>query len=580
MKATNKIKSYRCAIYTRKSHEEGLEQEFNSLDAQRESGEAYIKSQQHEQWKLLSTKYDDGGFSGGNLERPALKQLLADIERGKIDVIVVYKVDRLSRSLSDFAKLMELFDQHQVSFVSVTQQFNTTSSMGRLTLNMLLSFAQFEREVTSERIRDKFAASKQKGMWMGGTLPFGYRVEERKLIIIDKEATVIKRVYDDYLNRKTPLLIAEQLNKEGLTIKQWQTQKGKVRGGGQWSPKQVYRLLTNPLYIGKIKHKDKIYEGEHQAIINLDFWEKVQQKIQKNSSQEKQQTEKKISNSHPLKGLLRLATGESLSPSGTKGIRYYVSQRAIKQGYKNCDLKSLNANLLEDIVFAYALNRLPIILIQYILNQYQTTKHEGWLIIRKLIQSITVSTTAIWITLDKKSINEVQQQLEEDKFYSTKQSKQQLSSPFAIVYPAEYQEDENTITSKIIVQIKRHDGRRYILSKEGKQLIYLVQDKTNIKNTQRANDYQSITILQSIAEVHVWKDYLQTKEMTVKKLAKEINKSDGYIHKRLKLLALSPIILKQITTQTLSPLISIKDLIKASSFLDWNKQHKFLSISD
>ena len=463
-----KIKCHRCAIYTRKSHEEGLEQEFNSLDAQRESGEAYIKSQQHEQWKLLPTQYNDGGFSGGNLERPALKQLLADIEQGKIDIIVVYKVDRLSRSLSDFAKLMEVFDQHQVSFVSVTQQFNTTNSMGRLTLNMLLSFAQFEREVTSERIRDKLAASKKKGLWMGGTPPLGYQVVDRRLQVIDKEAKLIQGMYTDYLNHKTPLAMATALNRQGIGSKSWVSQKGNHCGGGPWTAKQVYRLLTNPIYCGKIKHKDNLYDGLHQAIIDPHLWQQVQDMAHRNSTTEKQQTEKRISQGHPLKGLLRLDTGEAFSPSGTKGIRYYVSQRAIKHGFKHCDLKSLNANLLEDIVLAYTLEALPKVIQQHILSYYQTSKSEGWQLLRKAIIGITISNHCIWIKLCKAFMVDCQAELAERAFNDSEVAMGSdklvgCRNPFDVIYPAETLEDNISITCKIAIQIKRHDGRRYIL---------------------------------------------------------------------------------------------------------------------
>ena len=271
----------RCAIYTRKSSEEGLEQDFNSLDAQREAGEAYIKSQKHEGWQLLPARYDDGGYSGGNVERPGLKRLMADINAGKIDIVVVYKVDRLSRSLSDFAKLIEVFDKHNISFVSVTQQFNTTTSMGRLTLNILLSFAQFEREVTSERIRDKFRASKEKGMWMGGYIPLGYDVENRKLVVNEKEADLIRRIFDEYSNLGSVYKLKANLNKEGHTNKCWVTPNGKAMGGSPLSKTTLYSILTNPLYIGKMAHKNKgkVYDGQHPAIIEEDTFNKVQKKI-------------------------------------------------------------------------------------------------------------------------------------------------------------------------------------------------------------------------------------------------------------------------------------------------------------
>ena len=251
----------RCAIYTRKSSEEGLEQEFNSLDAQREACEAYVRSQRHEGWTALATRYDDGGISGGTLERPALQRLLADVRAGRLDLVVVYKVDRLTRSLADFAKIVEIFDAAGVSFVSVTQQFNTTTSMGRLTLNMLLSFAQFEREVTGERIRDKVAASKRKGMWMGGTVPLGYDVRDRKLVVNEAEAATVRRIYADYLALGSVRVLEERLGAEGVVGK-----SGRPLGRGA-----LFHMLRNRVYRGEVADKGVVYPGEHAAIVDAEL---------------------------------------------------------------------------------------------------------------------------------------------------------------------------------------------------------------------------------------------------------------------------------------------------------------------
>jgi len=255
----------RCAIYTRKSSEEGLEQEFNSLDAQREACEAYIASQRSEGWKAMREQYDDGGFSGGTLNRPGLQTLLEDVKDGLVDVIVVYKIDRLSRSLMDFAKLVEVFDAHDVTFVSVTQSFNTTTSMGRLTLNILLSFAQFEREVTAERIRDKVAASRKKGIWMGGTVPLGYDVKERKLVVNPGEAATVRYIFTRFVDLGSATVLTRELRNEGICNK----------GGRLMDKGYVYRLLNNRVYIGKAVHKGTAYPGEHKAIIARDLWDKV-----------------------------------------------------------------------------------------------------------------------------------------------------------------------------------------------------------------------------------------------------------------------------------------------------------------
>src|SRR5687768_17482281 len=253
------LRALRCAIYTRVSTEHGLEQEFNSLDNQREASEAYIKSQAHEGWRCLPARYDDGGFSGGSMERPALQRLLCEIRSRRIDVIVVYKVDRLTRSLTDFAKLVELFDEHGVSFVSVTQAFNTTTSMGRLTLNVLLSFAQFEREVTGERIRDKIAASKKKGIWMGGTVPLGYRVEDRKLIVDEAEAATVRLIFRRYLALGSLPLLQSELRQAGIVSRRRTLSSGQVIGGKPFSRGHLYRILANPLYVGEIDHKGTCY---------------------------------------------------------------------------------------------------------------------------------------------------------------------------------------------------------------------------------------------------------------------------------------------------------------------------------
>ncbi|MEM6900987.1 MAG: recombinase family protein [Pseudomonadota bacterium] len=269
----------RCAIYTRKSTEEGLEQDFNSLDAQREACSAYITSQKHEGWTALSDRYDDGGFSGGSMERPALEKLLADIQAGRIDIVVVYKVDRLTRALSDFAKIVEIFDGAGVSFVSVTQAFNTTTSMGRLTLNVLLSFAQFEREVTAERIRDKVAASRKKGMWMGGAVPFGYEARDKALHVNEEESAAVRTIFSEYLRLGSVRALRARLAELGIVSKRRIDRLGQVTGGRPFSRGALYHLLRNPLYIGKARHGTKVYDGLHAAIIDQATWQAVQAKL-------------------------------------------------------------------------------------------------------------------------------------------------------------------------------------------------------------------------------------------------------------------------------------------------------------
>lgn len=347
----------RCAVYTRKSSEEGLEQAFNSLDAQRESCEAYIKSQAHEGWQLVDSAYDDGGFSGGNMDRPALARLLADLKQGLVDTVVVYKVDRLTRSLADFAKIVEVLDGMNASFVSVTQQFNTTTSMGRLTLNVLLSFAQFEREVTGERIRDKIAASKRKGMWMGGSAPLGYEIRERRLIPKDSEAATVRGIFEAYLRLGAVPSLHNELRKRGVASKVWVSTKGIKRGGTPYSRGALYYLLRNPIYIGLVPHNGETYPGQHLGIISRELWDQVQACLDANRSSTP--TARAKSTQRSLAGILYDDRGNLMSPSFTKksgGQRYpcYVSQ-ALLQNRKDAagSLPRVPAEPIESAVSAH-----------------------------------------------------------------------------------------------------------------------------------------------------------------------------------------------------------------------------------
>ena len=321
----------RCAIYTRKSSEEGLEQSFNSLDAQREACEAYVLSQRHEGWQTIATKYDDGGYSGGNMERPALKRLLEDIAARRINTVVVYKVDRLTRSLADFAKIVEAFDRQGISFVSVTQQFNTTTSMGRLTLNVLLSFAQFEREVTGERIRDKIAASKRKGMWMGGVVPLGYELQDRNLVVHPPDAEVVRQIFQLYLKLGCVSRLQEHLEQQGIRSKNRISRAGRCSGGAVYSRGALYGMLQNRIYLGEITHKGATYPGQHEAIIDRSLWDQVQAQFKANLQAERKRP--RTTGQSALTGLLYDSEGNRFTPShaNKKGrrYRYYVSQSVI-----------------------------------------------------------------------------------------------------------------------------------------------------------------------------------------------------------------------------------------------------------
>jgi len=336
------IRKLRCAVYTRKSTEEGLDKEFNSLQAQREACEAFIASQRSEGWALVRDAYDDGGFSGGTLERPGLKQLLADIEEGLVDVVVVYKIDRLSRSLMDFSKLVEVFDRSGVTFVSVTQSFNTTTSMGRLTLNILLSFAQFEREVIAERVRDKIRASRQKGMWMGGSVPLGYVVQNRKLVVHEPDAAVVRSMFERFLRVGSATVLAMELRAEGVL-----TTKGRPI-----DKSYLYKCLSNRTYLGLAIHKGTAYPGEHAPIVSQDLWDKVHAILAENCRTRSART--RAQTPALLKGLIFGPTGAAMSPTHTrKGNRlysYYVSQDVLQHGRDACPIGRVPAAEIEAAV--------------------------------------------------------------------------------------------------------------------------------------------------------------------------------------------------------------------------------------
>jgi site-specific DNA recombinase len=355
----------RCAVYTRKSTEEGLDKEFNSLDAQRESAEAFIRSQAAEGWSCLPERYDDGGFTGGNMDRPALRRLLADIEAGKVDTVVIYKVDRLSRSLLDFARMMEVFEQHQVSFVSVTQQLHTGTSMGRLVLNVLLSFAQFEREIISERTRDKIAAARRKGKWSGGMPLLGYDVDPRasKLVVNEAEAERVRAVYGLYLTQASLLAVVCELERRGWVNKRWRTRKGYERGGRPFTRTRLHHLLTNPAYVGKVRYRHEVHDGEHQAIVDPVLWQQVQALLRQNGHAAS--TAARGQSNALLQGLLHcrpcgcLMTPSHAKKNGSRRYRYYKCASVSKRGAGSCPARPLPAGAIERFVIEQVRTMLP-----------------------------------------------------------------------------------------------------------------------------------------------------------------------------------------------------------------------------
>ncbi len=351
---TTVVRKMRCAIYTRKSTEEGLDMDYNSLDAQRDACHAYISSQKSERWVALRDSYDDGGFSGGTLNRPGVQRLLEDVREGLIDVIVVYKIDRLSRSLADFSKLVELFDEHKVTFVSVTQSFNTTTSMGRLTLNILLSFAQFERELGGERVRDKIAASRAKGIWMGGMPPLGYDVVERKLLPNAVEAKLVKRIFERYIALGSITVLSNELRAEGVSTKSWTTIKEKHRAGKLIDKGYLYKLFKNPVFIGVAAYKGKHYAGEHEPILDKAVWDQAQELLGRNDGEKRARQNRPSQAPSLLKGLIFADDGWAMTPSFTvkngKHYRYYVNTASIKISKDACAIPRVPAGEIEAAV--------------------------------------------------------------------------------------------------------------------------------------------------------------------------------------------------------------------------------------
>jgi site-specific DNA recombinase len=343
----------RCAVYTRKSSEEGLELAFNSLDAQREACAAYIDSQRHEGWVALDDRYDDGGYSGGTLQRPALQRLIRDIEAGKVDTVVCYKIDRLSRSLTDFAKLVDVFERNGVTFVSVTQSFCTTTSMGRLTLNILLSFAQFERDLAGERIRDKFLASRKRGLWMGGIPCLGFDVRDRKLVVNPAEAELVRLIFRRFLDLGSALLLIRELNAQGHRTKSWTTQAGTLRESRPFDKGTLYKILRNRTYFGEAVHKGKSYPGEHEAIVDRATWDRVNEILATNAK--RRGNEARARTPAPLRGLMRCThCGSAMTPTHTRRrgrlYRYYICLGASRRGHDTCPVRSIAASEVEGLV--------------------------------------------------------------------------------------------------------------------------------------------------------------------------------------------------------------------------------------
>ncbi len=543
----NSSRRLRCAIYTRKSTSEGLEQNFNSLDAQRASCEAYIQSQTQESWTLISTQYDDGGFSGGSMDRPALKTLIDDIEKGRIDIVVVYKVDRLTRSLTDFARLVELFDAKQVSFVSVTQAFNTTTSMGRLTLNVLLSFAQFEREVTAERIRDKFKASKEKGMWMGGWPPLGYDIKNRYLIINDKEVDQVTHIFERYLVLGSVLKLMQELKQQNIHSKYWVTQAGKGTGGNPFTRGALYSLLQNPIYIGKIRHKELIHEGQHDGIIPQALWEKVQKLLKTNRVERANATNARSPSL--LAGMLEDPHGIWFKPShcrkGNRRYRYYIGADISlpAHGIEMLIIRELAAFLENQSTIARLFQNdsasdLEIMLAAANIAAGQLKSNPKRIVLKSLLKKIVVTPDQLDIHVNLHGLREM------------------ICNDGADV---NIQADEDNHIIALRIHLKR--------SNRGKRII-LDHGKNNVPGK------VDPSLLKAIARAHIWLNDLKAGH-SYKDIAVRENIDQRHVARTIRLAFLAPDIVESVFKGNAPKNLTVDHLLRLPEFpVEWQNQRE------
>jgi site-specific DNA recombinase len=555
----------RCAVYTRKSSEEGLEQSFNSLDAQREACEAYILSQRHEGWHVVSNRYDDGGYSGGNMERPGLKRLLDDIAAKRVDTVVVYKVDRLTRSLADFAKMVEQFDKQGVSFVSVTQQFNTTTSMGRLTLNVLLSFAQFEREVTGERIRDKIAASKRKGMWMGGVVPLGYDLEDRHLVMNAEEAERVRRIFEAYLAEGYVSKLQIYLEKNNIRSKKRMSKTGNASGGNAFSRGALYTMLQNRVYLGEITHKGTPYPGQHPAIIGQALWDRVQLQFKDNLQAERKRP--RATSTSLLAALLYDEAGNLFTPSHAtkKGrrYRYYVSRSLIRGRVKDTTSPvRLPADEIEELVLSQvtallqSAPRVLDILQPYSLGMTET-QHAARAVqeylssqdkvrndLRSLVTRIIVRQQKVELQLSRRAL---------------------LKSVLPLQRSVELLESETAFEDAISIEAKAQ------LKRCGGEIRLLLADAGH----NRAHPVPSL--VRAVARANDWVDRILKGEISNQRaLAKETGFDERYISRIIPLAFLSPDITEAILEGKQLPDLSLGKSVEQIP-LEWTRQRAMLA---
>lgn len=562
----------RCAIYTRKSTEEGLDQAFNSLDAQREACAAFVLSQKHEGWSLLPSRYDDGGYSGGTMERPALQRLLADIEAGSIDVVVVYKVDRLTRALSDFAKLVEIFDRRDVSFVSVTQQFNTTTSMGRLTLNILLSFAQFERELIGERVRDKVAASRKKGLWMGGTVPLGYDAKERKLVVNQDEARTVVDIFQRYLRLKSVSALQQELAAAGIRSKRRVRSDGTPTGHQRFSQGALYLMLQNRTYRGEATHKGNAYPGEHAAIVDQPLWDAVQAVLAAN----RVARASGVNTKHPslLTGMLFDETGERLTPTWSvkKGrrYRYYVSTSLVTgTASSRSDRRRIPAGDLEAVVIdrlrAFLADRGAVV--DAIHNEGGRKTGSGQMIERgqQLAHALDGQEPKTTKTLVRALVRRLEVRSDCAKIDICRRRLAALLASFSIEPPTDDQQgiaDDTVLTLTAPMRLRRIGREMKLLVDGSEQAARL--DTSLLKLLARAHD----------AQVRM----NQNTKLGVRDIARDDGVTPAYIYILLRLPWLAPDIITAIVDGRQPLELNARKLIRLTAHLpaDWDEQRTLL----
>ena len=555
----------RCAIYTRKSTDENLDSDFNSLDAQREACELYIQSQAQEGWTVLPDRYDDGAYSGATMERPALERLISDIGTGRVDCVVVYKIDRLSRSLSDFTRLMEFFKLHNISMVSITQAFNTNTSSGVLFMNLLMTFASYEREVIAERIRDKVAASKRRGMWMGGVPPLGYDVdfEKKRLVVNRNEAELVRRIFRRFLDLKSGVKLIRELSDNGHRTKCWVTKKGNRREGRSFNLGHIYRILNNPLYIGLVKHKEQTYPGEHEAIVEAVLWDAVQERIKNHGLRGENGRAKTPA---LLKGLIRCghcgsAMGVTYSRKGSRTYRYYLCVSAAKNGYDACPVKSVSAGDVEAAVIM-RLRRLlrefkdemdsvdtekvvALIKLDGLWNDLFPAERER--ILRMLVESVTLRTDGLDLALRKEALEALAMEMSNGECRVTTEK-------------AFDNRHSEIVTLTVQMSFKKKSGRKEIVPPPG-------------AGCPSPSALQK-PLAVSVARAHRWRLLLDKGRFhSIGELAESINIDRAYIGRLLNLTLLAPDIIASILDGSEPSGLSLERLTRNTP-LSWEKQRR------